>query len=344
MRAEVRGAAIRAVAAAVPSQGRGIEELAAIAGKDAARRIAQSTGIGRVRVAPPGMTAADYCEAAARKVLPRAGKIAALVFVTQTPDYITPPTSCVLQHKLGLPSDVECFDASIACSGYINGLHLASMIAANAGGDALLLAGRTATRYVSPEDHSLFLVMGDAGTATLVSPCAEGRMRFNFRTYGEDYAKLIIPAGASRQPSTEETRRIVECESGNRRSREHLYMDGMAVMVFALSKVAPLIKEEIDALPAPPDVYAFHQANEFIVRQMAQSLKLGMDKVVICVGDYGNTGHASIPLALCGTAAREPGKYAGAKTALLAGFGAGLAAGTAIVDLSRAEFCGVEEL
>lgn len=344
MRSEIHGARIKSVAAVVPVQQRGYEDLVTITSEKEARRIIQNTGIEHVRVSGKDKTAADYCEAAASKIIGRARKITGLVFVSQTPDYVIPATSCILQHKLGLPADVVCYDVNSGCTGYIKGLHLASMIASSTGGDVLLLVGDTMTKHVSPQDHSLFLLMGDAGTATLVSPSDVGSMHFNFKTHGEGWNSLIIPAGANRLPSSDATREIVECEKGNWRSQEHLYMDGMAIMLFALSKATSLIEEEINRALCPPNLYVFHQANEFIVKSMAKNLKLDANKLVLSVKEYGNTGPASIPLALCDTSVNDPRRYSGANNAMLAGFGVGLTLATLITDISDTEFCGVEEI
>jgi 3-oxoacyl-[acyl-carrier-protein] synthase-3 len=341
MRTVIEGAGIKAVSAAVPKQKRSFADLAELIGERSAARIRRNTGIDSLRVSPDGVTAADYCEAAAREILEEPERVRALVFVSQTPDYILPATGCVLQHKLGLPSDIVCYDVNAGCTGYVQGLHLASMLASSCGGDVLLLVGDTMTKHVSAEDRSLFLLMGDAGSATLVSPAQGARMTYSFRTFGESYESLIIPAGGNRLPSTEATRETVECEKDNRRSKEHLYMDGMAIMLFALSKAVSLIDEERSALSLEPDLYAFHQANEFIVRSMAKNLKLDMDKVPVSVKEYGNTGPTSIPLLLCDKMKNCRGAV---KNVLMAGFGVGLALATLATDLSETKFCEVREI
>ncbi|MEG2185439.1 MAG: ketoacyl-ACP synthase III [Cloacibacillus sp.] len=342
MRAVIDGIGIKAISVAVPKQKRGYDDLAKIVGEKNAGRICQNTGINFVRVSKDGETAADYCEAAAKMVLAETTNVSGVVFVSQTPDYILPATSCVLQHKLGLPSDVVCYDVNAGCTGFIKGLHLASMIASSTEGDVLLLVGDTMTKHVSPKDHSLFLLMGDAGSATLVSPIKESRMAFNLKTHGEGYKSLMIPAGGNRLLSSDASRQVVECEKGNWRSQEHLYMDGMSIMLFALSKATSLIEEESAVLTCPPDLYVFHQANEFIVKSMAKNLKLDSDKVILSVKDYGNTGPASIPLALCDTLPNHSQNIR--KNALLAGFGVGLTLATLITDLSNTKFHAVQEI
>ena len=342
MRVVIDEIGIKAISAVVPKQKRGYDDLAKIIGEKNAGRICQNTGIDFVRISKDGETAADYCEVAERMVLTETANIRGVVFVSQTPDYILPATSCVLQHKLGLPADVVCYDVNSGCTGFIKGLHLASMLASSMDGDVLLLVGDTMTKHVSPKDHSLFLLMGDAGSAVLVSPMKKSQMTFNFRTHGEGYKSLMIPAGGNRLLSSDATRQVVECEKGNWRSQEHLYMDGMSIMLFALSKATSLIEEEIAALAYPPELYVFHQANEFIVKSMAKNLKLDSDKVILSVKDYGNTGPASIPLALCDTLPSH--SHYTMKNVLLAGFGVGLTLATLITDLSNTKFHAVQEI
>ena len=119
-------------------------------------------------------------------------------------------------------------------------------------------------------------------------------------------------------------------------------MDGMSIMLFALSKATSLIEEEIAALAYPPELYVFHQANEFIVKSMAKNLKLDSDNVILSVKDYGNTGPASIPLALCDTLPSH--SHYTMKNVLLAGFGVGLTLATLITDLSNTKFHAVQEI
>ena len=112
----------------------------------------------------------------------------------------------------------------------------------------------------------------------------------------------------------------------------------------ALSKATSLIEEEIKASADTPDLYIFHQANEFIVKSMAKNMKLDAEKLILSVKEYGNTGPASIPLALCDAYMSDPDRYKNAKNAMMAGFGVGLTLATLLTDISETEFCGVEEI
>src|SRR5690606_5185868 len=95
-----------------------------------------------------------------------ADSIDLLIFVSQTPDHIAPATACILQGRLGLSKSCAAFDVNLGCSGYVYGLWMASsLLAAGGGKRALLLCGDTA-RKQSPEDRSVAMLFGDAGTAT----------------------------------------------------------------------------------------------------------------------------------------------------------------------------------
>lgn len=342
MRSVIDGVGVKAISAAVPGEERGYADLLRITSEKEAQRICASTGINSIRVSSEGQTAADLCEVAARKIIDKTDKnrIVGLVFVSQTPDYIMPATSCVLQHRLELSSDIVCYDVNAGCTGFVKGLHLASMIASSARGDVLLLAGDTMSKHVSPLDHSLYLLMGDAGSAALITPQDGKSIIFNMKTFGDGYESLIIPAGGSREPISSATGIMKERENGNSRSDEHLYMDGMGIMVFALTKAAPLIKQELKALDREPDTILVHQANKFIVESIVKNLKLAPERVPIAVDGYGNTGQCTIPIDVCHcfNNKRRPGY------SLMAAFGVGLTAATAALDLSDVEIYPVTEI
>lgn len=342
MRTTISNVAIKSVAVAIPSDKRDVSDFAKIIGEKEAHRISKNTGVLSLRVSKDGQTSADLCEAAAKKILGDVDKesIVGLVLVTQTPDYIMPATSCVLQHKLGLPNDIVCYDVNAGCTGFVLGLHLASMIASSMKGNVLLLTGDTMTKHVSRDDRSLYLLLGDAGSAALVSH-SEGRgISFNIQTLGDGYRSLIIPAGGGRLPSSPKTSVVSERENNNKRSDEHVFMDGMGMMIFALSKVVPQMKDDLALLQDTPDTYLIHQVNKIIVNLIAKNLKLDMNKVPLALENYGNTGPCTIPLDICHcfSNARTLGK------SFMATFGVGLSITTAFADLSDIKIYPIEEV
>jgi 3-oxoacyl-[acyl-carrier-protein] synthase-3 len=84
--------------------------------------------------------------------------IDALIMVTQSPDYFTPSTACLLQKRLNLSEQCAAFDVGLGCSGYPYGLWLASMMLQNNGlKRVLLLDGETAARFAEKGDRSVSL-------------------------------------------------------------------------------------------------------------------------------------------------------------------------------------------
>ena len=91
------------------------------------------------------LTTSDLSYGAAEKLIVDLGwnkdEIDALVFVSQTPDYILPATACILQDRLGLNKECMAFDVSLGCSGWVYGLSAVAGLIRNGAKKALLLAG-----------------------------------------------------------------------------------------------------------------------------------------------------------------------------------------------------------
>ncbi len=357
MHTTIDGINVRAIASTVPHGVFRVDSLAHQFGTRNIERVIASSGIEELRHVEDGVTAADLCESAARKILDATQldlhSITGLIFISQTPDYRLPATSAVLQHKLGLSQDIVVFDINHGCTGYVYGLYQAAMLIASGGCErVLVLAGDTISRLTNPRDRAVCVLMGDAGSATLVE---RGRksITFEFHTDGSRYDSLIVPAGAARLPHCEETTVEVEEDGGNWRCLEDLKMVGLKITEFTLSNVVRTVKNTLAAHSLSVDdvgQYIFHQANSFVVGSMVRSLKIPTDKAPILVEKYGNTSSASIPLALSekfgangdNTHARSINDVL--ERAMLIGFGVGLTWGTTIADLSRTHILPVEDL
>ena len=325
----LQGLAISGIAAAVPAARGRVADDGAAFGTDATSKIAESTGVVERRVAG-SLCTSDLCEAAARDLLDRMkvdrASIDALIFVSQTPDYMLPATACTLQHRLGLPTACAAFDLNLGCSGYVYGLWVAaSLAAANGFRRALLLVGDTITRICSPEDRSVALLFGDAGSATLIEarPGA-GDMTFVLGTDGAGAEKLIVPAGAFRNPATPARLARTAREGGNVRSDADLFMSGADIFAFTLKAVPALTEKLLNEAKAPAesvDAFVFHQANRFMLNHLAKRMKLPAEKALVALENYGNTSSASIPLALVTNLA--PRLQNGPMNLVLEGFGVG---------------------
>lgn len=291
---------IAGVSAAVPDFEVPVAAGAATFGEEAVLKFAASTGVERRPVAG-GLCSSDLCLAAAERLIEQLGwqrdTIESLVFVSQTPDYLLPATSCALHARLGLSRACAAWDINLGCSGYPYGLAAASQfIQCGSATRSLLLVGDTINRIVSAEDPSTALLFGDAGTATALERDETARpIRGVFGTDGTGAPHLIVPAGGFRQRNAAPRRENVP------RGDADLLMDGAEVFSFALREVPNLVKAALAAEEwqiDDVDYVVFHQANAFMLQHVAKRLKLPAEKLVLNLQKFGNTSCASIPLAL----------------------------------------------
>jgi 3-oxoacyl-[acyl-carrier-protein] synthase-3 len=335
----IRGVTLAGLSAAVPRQIRTLEDDALVFGREEAEKVCASTGVRRRHVVPEGMCASDLCWHAADRLLDDLGweraSIDGLIFVSQTPDYLLPATSCTLHQRLGLGKHSLAFDINLGCSGYVYGLHVGCSLVAGSGvRRLLLLVGDTITRIVSPEDRSAALLFGDAGTATaLERGDSEEEILFELGTDGSGHGELIVPAGGFRLRHSAATARRAPCPDGNVRSPQDLHMNGAEIFAFTLREVIPLMRSimaaarwDVDAV----DAFVMHQANSFILQHISRRLGLPGEKVVLDLAEHGNTSCASIPLAL--TRVLSGGLARGGMRLILAGFGVGYSWGGAALQ------------
>lgn len=343
MKTIINGVQVHSVGAWLPPNVFELRELGSLYGIAEVENIIKTTGVERVRVAPSEMTSSDMCLKAAERLLEHQNfdkdPIDGLVFVSQTTDWILPATSISLQNRLGLSKDTVCIDIHYGCSGYIYGLfQAASWINCGACKNVLVLAGDTTSRMINEHDKSLRLVFGDCGTATIVSK-GDGCLGFNIQSDGSGFDKLIVPAGGFRLSKSEETSVLEWDEDKNGRTKNDLYMDGMAILKFAITKVPPQIKglvEEMGWEMEEVGLYGLHQANEFMVNYIGKKLKVDTSLVPVNVKNYGNTGPATLPLLLSDLCS-EKHNFKLDKV-IMSGFGVGLSWGSVAVDLSETHF------
>lgn len=312
--------------------------------KEGAEVFNNTVGIRERRLGPDSLCASDMCQAAAEKLLAELGwekeSVDMLVFESVTGDYKTPPTSCLLQDRLGLNEDCFCVDIPMGCCGCMYAMNVAGNMLSN--GDirrALLLIGDTALRMGSMQDKSRVPLFGDMGTAIALEydPSAQPIM-IDFHTQGSGYKALMTPHGGYRHPITEES--FVQEDFGNGiiRAPKDTLIDGLAVFTFAISKPAKTVANLMEELHIDKDndidYYLIHQANKLIVDRLVKKLKLPAEKVPYNLEEFGNTGGASVP-GLMVTRLREQLQQKGNKRLLCSSFGLGLSWGTMLLNVEK---------
>lgn len=277
------------------------------------------------------LTTSDLCYAAALRLIDdlkwQKDEIDAIVFVSQTPDYILPATACILQDRLGLSKECYATDISLGCSGWVYGLSSAATLMQNGTiKKALLMVGDARKRGKLASLDPLF---GHAGTVTALEykEGADG-FKFHFGTDGSGFDAIITPDGGSRNPVRPESF-DVEVIDGKEYNRLQTRMKGMDVFSFGISVPPKSIKklgENYGFDYKDFDYYVFHQANMKMNNMIVKKLKLEPEKVPSCMSHFGNTSSASIPLTIV---TELKGKVEDRRVKFICcGFGVGLSWGT----------------
>ncbi|CAN5405677.1 ketoacyl-ACP synthase III [soil metagenome] len=299
----------------------------------------RTTGIDKRRVAKPGTCTSDLCEVAARQLMEamhwQPSDIQVLVFLSQTPDYITPATAIILQDKLGLPKSCMAFDINLGCSGYPYGLSVVAALLRNMpGAKGLFLAGDVSSACLSEKDKSTAPIFSDAGSATaLVQDDMAPDMHFNLETDGRGYDAIIIPHGGYRNPLTAKGLEMSEEGPGIVRSKNHLVIKGINVFNFSVLEAPQNVKALLEHLRLERDevdYYVFHQANMVINESIRKKLGLLKEQTPQTLSRFGNTSSATIPLTI--TSELQSLITRGPCRLLLSGFGVGLSWGAAVVQ------------
>lgn len=310
----------------------------------------KTTGVAKRRVCSENETTAlDLSVFAAEKLLTYGGydrnEFGGIIFVTDTPDNLLPNNSTYCQKLLNFSQDIAAFDINLACSGYPYGLFVAGSLSKATSKPILLLDGETNSHYISPKDKVTALLFGDAGTATVITPSTNSSDKwvFDFETIGEKRQSLIIPDGGYRNRTNRDSSKYKKCEDGGYRRPIDMYMNGMEVFNFVARNVPRKIRSLMDNLSLSQedlDFLVLHQANRFMMKQIARSLKIPWEKIPVSIHKYGNSSSPTIPVTICSELKEEMSSQSGKKI-VLAGYGAGLSIGIAYLVTKNVKCAGV---
>ena len=302
-------ARIKKISIALPEQRLTNDEIANRFEKWTSEKIFQKTGIKERRIAKETETASDLAVKAAQKIfcsgIVNPSDIDILVMCTQSPDYILPSTSCLVQSRLGLPTTTLTFDITLGCSGYVYGLSIIKSLLENGNGSrALFLTGDTYTKYFHSMDESVVPLFGDGATATYIemdsSKNTDFLGPFVYGTDGKGGYNLMVEAGACRVSG-------YLANSANRSdptkvaSLEYLHMNGPEIFTFTLQTVPVTLNrlfEKSGHTMDTVDMFIFHQANEYMLEVLRKKLKIPKEKFLVEMADVGNTVSSTIPIAM----------------------------------------------
>jgi len=337
----INNVSVRGIASCVPKDRVKNEDYPLFSPEEFAK-LSKSTGIFERRKADANTTSSDLCYHAAEKLISKLGwekeSIDVLLFVSQTPDYMLPATSCILQNRLGLSIDTYAMDISMGCSGWIYGFSTIAQLLTHGGMKrGLLLTGETTLKLVSEYDKSAYPLFGDAGTVTAVEFDVNARTTyFHLQTDGGGYKAILTPDGGFRNPTSEKSLIYEDIGEGIRLNRLHNRLNGMDVFAFGLLRAPQTVDKILEYVPIQRediDYYLFHQANLYMNEKIRKKLKLKEEQVPYSLRDFGNTSSATIPLTMT-TQLSEQLQHNTTKLIACA-FGVGLSWGTVYFETNN---------
>jgi len=290
--------------------------------------IVKRTGILERRHALPHQATSDLCVEASQRCFASANidpkDIDLMVLGTFTPDMSFPSTACIVQDKLGL--NCPAIEVEAACAGFMYALiTAAAYIVSGASDTALVIGGDTNSRVLNPDDIKTYPLFGDGAGAVILTRGRpdQGILSYSMGADGSGGPLLCRTACGSRNPPTAQN--LAE-------GKHYMYMDGRAVFRWAVAILCDTIQDVLTASgfrPDDVDLYIPHQANIRIINASIDVLHIARSKVFNNLEKYGNTSAGSIPIAL--DEAIAEGRLKEGQLAVLSGFGAGLAWGTALM-------------
>ncbi len=247
-----------------------------------------------------------------------------IITATISPDMIFPATACIIQDKLGA-KNASAFDINAACSGFVFAVIIAQQFV-NSGmyGNVLVVGTEKLTSLVNWQDRSTCVLFGDGAGACIVGKSKDRRIISNFMgARGSGGNLLMVPAGGSRMPATEETVRD---------KLHFLKMEGNEVFKIAVRLMAEAANNVIkNAGLQCNDIRLLipHQANIRILMAVAKKMGLPQEKIFMNIERYGNMSAASTAVALA-EASQEKRIEKGDHVVLVA-FGGGLTYGATVI-------------
>ena len=291
--------------------------------------IVQRTGIRERRIAAENEATSDLALRAAQQAMERAGveprEIDFIVVGTTTGDMAFPTTANLVQHRLGC-RNAGSVDLYAACAGSVYSLSVGAQYVQTGKYRTVLCVGAEClSRITDYTDRGTCILLADAaGAAVLRAVEGEsGIIDTDLYSDGRYWELLYQPGGGSRNPATHET---VE------RRMHYAKMKGNEVFKVAVrmfGEAAERILTRNGFTAEDLDLFIPHQANLRIIEAAVKRLKVPMEKVVINVDRYGNTGAASVYVAM--EEAWSAKRLNTGDLVLLAAFGGGFTWGAALV-------------
>lgn len=265
----------------------------------------------------------DLIVPAAEEALKNAGitakDIDLIVVATDTPDYLSPSTAAVVQHKLKA-TNAGTFDINSACAGFVTALDLASKyIAADTRYENILVVGAYGmSKYLNFDDFKIATLFADGASAAVVQPSKDGTgiLASELYTDGQYHDYMGVYAGGTHQPITHQ---VVE-------SKGHLLNFAKKIPIETNGthwpRLTNILLERIQKKPNDIKHFFLTQININSIHEALDNLKLPRTLSHNIMDRFGYTGSAAV--GMCAADAARAHKLKKGDLVLMLGSGGGL--------------------
>jgi 3-oxoacyl-[acyl-carrier-protein] synthase III len=283
------------------------------------------TGVERRHIASEDQSTSDLCVEAAKVAMEEAKVAAAdidlIVVGTTSPDLIFPNIGTLVQRRLDIHG-CPAFSIEAACTGFIYALAVADkFVRAGESKCALVIGAEILSKLVDWKDRTTCVLFGDGAGAVIVKPSEEpGILSSHLGADGQYKELLYFPVGPSKDLH----------KAGLAEAR--IIMSGNEVFKVAVKTLGSVAEAALRANGVGTDDVDWlipHQANLRIIQATAKRLGLPMEKVILTVGEHGNTSAASVPMAL--DVGVRDGRVQRGQLVLMEAFGGGFTWGSVLM-------------
>lgn len=300
------------------------DDLSRMVGEDVNHFVSEVLGINERHICAADESTADLATAAARRALEEASVSAEdldlIILATDTPEYVSPATSVVVQHRLG-SKRAGTFDLNAACAGFVTALDTASkyVIADSAYNNVLVIGAYAMSKYVDWTEKKTATIFADGAGAVVLQSSEEGPgyLASKLVADGSYHDHMGIYAGGTRMPITEEVLRegIWQKLRFAKKYPSSVNDDGWPAIVRDVLRKANLTLEDVPLL-------LFTQVNLSTIKVVMANLDLPMSRTHTVMQKWGYTGSACIPMVL--DDAVRAGKLKGGDNLVMCASGGGL--------------------
>ena len=299
-------------------------ELSRNLGEDIDEFVTSIVGIKERHIAAENESAADLATAAAEAALKdarvEAKDLDLILLATDTPEYISPATSVVVQQRLGA-ANAGTFDINSACAGFVTALDTAYkyMIADDAYKNVLVVGCYAMSKFVDWTDKKTSTIFADGAGAVLLRAVEDEKhyLASKLVADGSYHDYMGIFAGGTRYPITSD----VLAENNFNRLRfakkypPEVNIEGWPKIVNDVLAKAGLKLDDVD-------FFLWTQVNLSTIKIVMQEMQIPEHKTHTIMQKWGYTGSACIPMVFHD--AVEDGKIKRGDVIVLCASGGGL--------------------